>query len=365
MRSFLRIGLRDTCRMLRIFVLFVSLFMIHPAAASPSATEKCQAPDMNRPGRLNWFAGFSAADDLLTAWCRIQSLGGSRVRFNVLFPNTKVHRSWDTSFNGQPLPAARIVELIQTLLPTGDGPAADENGMEFHRVLLNVVQAGAAEAPDGTILGFPPSHPASRELILHEPVVLRLKPVVLAGQEFTLNVVLRPNLGMFSLAMQGKATDVRLLGWKKRMEIGSLFGSGCSSQIPFCREIPEVATFHAPWVVTGVRLDASGENLTQSAIRIINHLGISQSAFIKGDLFGNFDRSTGQGSLTMSDGISVMRFVAKGGAAGTRSIMIAWEETKHRSSYANLFRSIFEEFRAGSKTKSGPDPTIPDNLGRL
>src|SRR5690606_2813762 len=209
-------------------------------------------------------------------------------------------------FDGVTLPASRIIEIVQSLLPTGDGPARDEEGMEFPKVLSNVVQLAAERAPDGTRLGFSRSHPAARELALWEPVMLRVKPVALAGQEFTLIATLRPSLGLLALGLQGKATDVRLQGWRGRMQMGGFFGSSCSEAIPLCQGTGEVVSFHAPWILTEVRLEAQGDNMTEAAAAIMNRLAGSsaRSRFIKEGLPPVFNPKTGEGSLQMTDGVS-------------------------------------------------------------
>jgi len=333
--------------------------------AAPQAQQPaCLAPDYSGTGRMSWFLGMHPSDDLLSTWCRIQTLPGA-VRFNVYFPVTGAHRSWDTSFEGGTLPATRIVEIIQSLLPTGDGPAKDENGMEFPKVLSNVVQLAAESAPDNTRLAFAQSHPAARELALWEPVMLRVKPVALAGQEFVLTATLRPNLGLLALALQGKATDVRLQGWKGRMQMGGFFGSSCSAAIPFCHDAGEVVTFHAPWILTEVRLDAQGDNMTEAAAAIMNRLSSSsRSRFIKEGLPPVLDPATGEGTLQMTDGISSMEMRAIGSPGGTKSISIVWKEGMHELSVAKQLEDAGNTYRTGAAPKHSAPP-VPDSLGRL
>jgi len=315
---------------------------------------------------MNWFGGYSPSDDLLTAWCRLQTIPGN-VKFNVLFPLTKVHKTWETSFQGTSLPATKIVEIIQTLLPTSVVAPTDPD-MPFYRVLENVVQAGADKAPDGNMdLGFAKSHPSSRELMLWEPVVLRVRPVVLAGQPFTLNVVLRPNLGMFALTQQKQATDVRFIGARDRMNVGNFFTGNCSSAIPYCDGLDSVVTFHAPWVVTGIRLDTEGENLTNVALAIMSQMGNSQFQFLKNkNPLASFNRSNGSGTMELTDGISVMKFIAKGSASGTSSIQITWEEeSNNKQSVATYMRDIAISFRTSKKPADTAPIRNPDILNRL
>lgn len=351
---------------LRVVALaLAALLPMKVAAQSPAApADECVLPPPMQ-GHMPWFNGFTPSDDLLTAWCRIQTLSGGKLRFNVQFPTTGVHRSWDTSFEGGKLPPGRIVDLVQSLLPTKDGQAADDKGMEFHRVLLNVIQAGAKATPDGTVLGFPSSHPTSREAILWEPLILRVKPVVLAGQEFVLRVVLKPNLGMLALGLQGRATDVRLLGWKDRMETGNRFTGSCSSNFPYCRNLPDVVSFHAPWVVAGLTLEAYGENLTQSAIQILQHLGITHSAYMTGrNPLAGFNQATGSGTLTLNDASTLVRLVARGGAGGTKSIVITFEENKTPRTVRAYLERMLDEYRNGTAERKKA-PEAPDSLDRM
>lgn len=351
--------------------LAASILVAAPAAAQqpaqvPTSNAACLAPDMRIPERMSWFNGFSPADDLLSAWCRIQTLPGKNLRFNVLFKATGMHRSWDTSFEGGALPASRIVDLIQSLVPASDGPAADENGMEFHKVLRNVVQLGAEKTPGGRVLGFPPSHPASRELFLAEPIALRVRPVVLAGQEFALTVNLSPNLGMLALGLQGQATDVILKGWKDRMDIGNRFTGECSAKIPYCDKLGDVVPFHAPWMVQSVVLETSGENLTAAAMAIMNQVGTSQAMFMKkgnGALDG-FKPKNGDGKLSISDGHSTVTVTAVGGAGGTKTIRIEWAAETGNGTLAKNLVSVYENFRNGAAKKE-TGPAAPDSLGRL
>lgn len=331
-------------------------------AAAPSA---CLAPDYSGTGRMDWFLGLHPADDLLSTWCRIQAIPGA-VRFNILFPVTGANRSWNTSFQGNLLPASRIVEIVQSLLPTQDGPAKDADGMEFPKVLQNVVQLAAPKAPDKTTLGFAPTHPAARELVLWEPIVLRVKPIALAGQEFTLLVTLRPNLGLLALGLQGKATDVKLQGWKGRLPVDGFFGSSCSSSIPFCEGMGEAVAFHAPWLIDEVRLEATGDNMTAAAAAIMNQLSHSstRSRFVKDGKPPVFNRTTGTGTFTLSDDISTMTMDAEGSAGGTKAIRIVWKENGSPNGVGKQLQKAAELYRAGASPARAA-PTVPDSLGKL
>lgn len=326
---------------------------------APDASN-CIAPDYSKSVQIPWFLGLHPSDDLLTAFCRIQQLPGD-VRFNILFPTYQVHRSWDTSFDGQQLPATQIVKLVQSVIPMTDGVAKDENDMEFHRVLKSVVQLQAATTPSGRDLGFAPEHPSAKELVLWEPIILRIKPVVMAGQEFTMTVVLKPNLGLLALALQGKATDVRFKGWKGRMEMGGMFGKGCSDAIPVCKDLPDAPIFHAPWLVSSVTLEASGTNMTNTAVAILDRLSQYKG---KQSHTKSFNPSTGEGLLVTDDTMSKLEMRAKGSPGGTTKIQIKWEAADNPMSVEKQLRKISDEYKLGTGeiAKKASAPDILDKL---
>jgi hypothetical protein len=337
-----------------------------PQTQAPAVQQqRCAAPDYSSSASLQWFLGINPRDNLVQVWCRLQKLPGN-VRFNVLFLGTQAHRSWNTSFEGANYGPEKIVDIVQSLIPTAEGPVKDENGMPFGRVLKNVVQLAAEQATDKTILGFAQSHPAAKELVLWEPLVLRVKPVALAGQEFTLKILLKPNLGWLAYGLQDPRFDLRFQGWSKRMEMGTgaLFGGGCSDLIPFCDGIGEVATFHAPWVVDQVILQADGEAMTASAITIANQLVTNYSNFLPGgNGLGFFDEKEGRGTLTISDDVSQIEFQADGGASGTTMIKLTYSEIKGANSVAKHLKDYGERYRAAGTQKKAP--TVPDSLNRL
>lgn len=328
--------------------------------ANAPANPKCIAPDYAGAGQPTWFLGIHPMDDLVSVFCRIQQLPGN-IRFNVLFPVTKVNKTWETSFEGG-LPPEQIHKIVQSLLPTADGPAADEKGMEFHKVLQNVLELQASEAPNGFTMGFAADHPSAKELVLWEPITLRVRPVVLAGQAFSLSVNLKPSLGMLSLALQKRATDLTFQGWKGRMNTGGFLGSECSYQFPNCRSIPEVATFHTPWIVDNVVLEAYGENMTQSAIAIMNQLA---SGKMDGKISGpHMNTKSGEGTFSIDSQTYTMTMKAKGSSSGTSAMQILWKGRSGANTYDEQLRKLGEEFRAGSKGTSQAD-NVPDSLDKL
>ena len=233
--------------------------------------------------------------------------------------------------------------------------------MEFPRVLKNVVQLSAAKAPDGLRLGFASTHPAANRLVLWEPIILRVRPVAMADREFTLSVLLRPDLGMLALGLQGRATDIRLRGWKGRLDIGGWWGNNCSAAIPSCRDLPDVVEFHAPWVVSEVRLEATGENMTATAAAIMNHLAGANR--LQKNPTMSFDPHTGRGSFTHTDGHSTVRMEADGSPGGTRRIVIGWSENNAEGSYRRALQQEGASYRSGSQGVT--PPSVPDSLGRL
>lgn len=336
------------------------------AQSAPAAVQRCAAPDYSASASLQWFLGINPRDSLVQVWCRLQTLPGN-IRFNVLFLSTQAHRSWDTSFQGAGYGPEKIVEIVQSLIPTADGPIKDEKGMPFGRVLQNVVQLAAEQAPDKSPLGFARIHPAAKELVLWEPLVLRVKPVSLAGQEFTLKILLKPNLGWLAYGLQDPRFDLRFKGWAKRMDLGTgtLFGGGCSDLVPFCEDLGETPSFHAPWVVDQVILQADGEAMTSAAITIANQLVTNYSNFLPGgNGMGFFDEKEGRGTLTITDDVSQIEFQADGGPSGTSMIKITYSEIKGRNSVAKHLKEYAERYRAAGAVERKP-PGVPDSLGRL
>jgi hypothetical protein len=336
------------------------------APAAVVAQQRCAAPDYSGTGALQWFLGINPRDSLVQVWCRLQQVPGN-VRFNVLFLKTQAHRSWDTSFQGANNGPEKIVEIVQSLIPTADGPVKDDKGMPFGRVLQNVVQLAAEQAPDGMPLGFASTHPAARELVLWEPLVLRVKPVSLGGQEFTLKILMKPNLGWLAYGLQDPRYDLRFKGWAKRMDTGtgSLFGGGCSDMIPSCEKLGDVPTFHAPWIVEQVILQADGEAMTSSAIAIANQLVTNYSNFLPGgNGMGFFDEKEGRGTLTITDEVSQIEFQAEGGPSGTSMIKITYGELKGKNSVALHLKEYGDRYRAAGAPQKKP-PSVPDSLGRL
>lgn len=333
-----------------------------PAPAAPAVA--CVAPDYTGP-QMSWFLGINPRDNLVAVWCRLQALPGA-VRFNVLFPLTQAHRSWDTAFAGRNYPPARIVEIVQSLIPVGEGPVNDDKGMPFGRVLQNVVQLAALEAPDGQPLGFAADHPAAKELVLWEPLVLRVRPVALAGQEFVLKIVMRPNLGLLAMGLQNPAYDLRVQGWTGRMKMGTgaMFGSGCSSEIPQCKDLGQAPIIHTPWIVDEVILEAVGESMTATAAAVMNQLMASYRPYLNKGSPTDFDMKFGRGNLLVTDGVTEVKFLAEGGNSGTNRIAISYKEVSNEFSVRTVLQKAGEDFRAG-QAKAKKAAPVPDSLGRL
>lgn len=330
--------------------------------AAPTAPSGCLAPNLAQYGRLSWFLGLHPSDDLLSAWCRLQTLPGN-VRFNVQFPVTNVHQSWDTSFTTK-LPATRIVELVQSMIPTDDSNKISETGVPFGDVLARTSQLMAPASPDGMVLGFAETHPAAKQVVLWEPLGLRVRPVALAGQQFTLSVYLRPNLGLLSMALAGRATDVRVKAWTGRFQTGNYFRTACSELFPACSELPDVSIVHLPLLVDTVRLEATGENMTAAAIAIGQELYARNASLTPSDPMSSFDRANGSGRYTLHDDQGTMEFIAEG-SGGTKRIEIVYKATDGEGSMLRRLSKIADDYRAGTDKKTPQAPSVPDSLGRL
>ncbi|TLX15846.1 hypothetical protein [Rhizobium sp. MHM7A] len=337
-----------------------------PAATTspvPSQSD-CIYPSYQSGAQISWFLNLSPQDDLMTAWCRLQTLRGE-IKFNVLFPTTQATKTWETSFNGN-LPAARIVDLVQSLMPMDPKVRSNENIEQFEKVLENVVQLQAKAAPDGTTLGFASNHPAANELVLWEPLIIRVKPILLSGQQFTMFVKLVPNMGFLSLALQGKATDVQLQGWKGRIPLGNFFSGDCSSYIPNCKPLPETVNFHTPWIVQGVELVATGETMTASALNIADQLLKTNASVVPSiSPLKSFNSKTGQLTFNLTDNITALSFVADGSPSGTKKITIRYTAANGQYSITSALQKLGNEYRQAKKQEVEKLPNVPESLNRL
>lgn len=329
--------------------------------AAPQATD-CLRPDYSQAGRINWFLGLSPRDDLLTAWCRVQTIQGS-IKFNVLFPSSQSSKTWETSFDGH-LPATKIADIIQSLLPV-DGSKKSSDGTDFSKVLESVAQLEAKKAPDNSDLAFAPEHPFAKELVLWEPIYIRVKPILLAGQEFTLSVKLVPNLGMLALGLQKEATDVQFEGWKGRLKLGNFFTGDCSDLIPDCKELTNTVKFHAPWVVSGVELHAVGDNMTAATLNVAQHILDSNASIVPpiSPMVG-FNGKTGQLVFSLNDPTSTLWFSAVGSPGGTKEITIRYLARDGEYTISEALSAIANKFRQSKPVKQ-EIPNVPDSTNRL
>jgi hypothetical protein len=338
-----------------------------PNAATPTPTptqSDCIYPAYPEGTQIKWFLNLSPQDDLMTAWCRIQSLRGE-IKFNILFPTTQATKTWDTTFDSS-LPAARIVEIVQSLLPMDPKIRTNKGVENFEKVLENVVQLKADRAPDNSVLSFPDNHPAANELVLWEPIVLRVKPILLSGQEFTMYLKLRPDVGFLALGLQGQATAIQLKGWKGRIPLGNFFSGDCSSYIPNCKDLPETVTFHTPWIVSGVELVATGETMTASALNIADQLLRSNSAAVPpiSPLKG-FNSKTGQLTFNLKDHLTDLHFEATGSPSGTKKIVIRYTASKGQYGVLNALQKIGNAYRQSKNPVEQTPPKVPESINQL
>jgi len=324
----------------------------------------CIYPNYQSGAQISWFLNLSPQDDLMTAWCRLQTLRG-QIKFNVLFPTTQATKTWETAFNGD-LPAARIVDIIQSLMPMDPKVRSNDDIEQFEKVLESVVQLQAKSAPDNTTLGFATDHPAANELVLWEPLVIRVKPILLSGQQFTMYLKLVPNTGFLSLALQGKATDIQLQGWKGRIPLGNFFSGDCSAYIPNCKQLPETVTFHTPWIVQGVELVATGDTMTASALNIADQLLKTNASVVPpiSPLKG-FNSKTGQLAFNLKDNITALYFEAQGSPSGTKKIIIRYTAAKGEYSLTSALEKLGNEYRQSKKMEVEKLPNVPESLNRL
>lgn len=335
-----------------------------PATAPAPSKSDCIYPEYRNGAQIKWFINLSPQDDLMTAWCRVQSLRGE-VKFNILFPTTQATKTWDTTFDNS-LPAGRIIEIVQSLLPMDPRVRTNKGVENFEKVLENVVQLKAARAPDNSVLDFPDNHPAANELVLWEPIVLRVKPILLSGQEFTMYLKLRPDVGFLALGLQGQATDVQLKGWKGRIPLGNFFSGDCSAYIPDCKNLPETVNFHTPWIVSGVELVATGETMTAAALNIADQILRSNSAAVPpiSPLKG-FNSKTGQLIFNLKDHITDLHFEATGSPSGTKKIVIRYTASKGPNGMTSALQKIGNTYRQSKTPVEQAPPKVPESINQL
>lgn len=314
--------------------------------AAGTAHAQCPVPADPPDDGVRFFLGMQPSDGPLDVWCRLQALNG-KYRLDVSFSDFAngpsdfgPHRAFDMEFSGRPeRPRRELADLIQSLLPTGDGPPKDENGQAFPAVLAKTVQGTAAKTPDGQALGLPPDYPRSRELFLASPLTIRLRTLKMAGSDFTLEVYFKPSVARFMMALSGQAEDLTFAAWKGRVVQGSMIGE-CGSAVPDCKGLPDVLRVHAAWQFDRVIIRSDpGTRLSATAMTLLGQIAADNARFVSENTMDRFDPAVGDGRIAATDGVREVIAVSEpdgSGTAGSRGVKAMWREKpeKPKQTYA-------------------------------
>jgi len=319
--------------------------------ATGAASAACEAPAVHDPAQIQYFLGIEPSDSILDVWCRLQALQGE-YQMKIVFPAKGAERVFNVTFDGTPSQdKIEMATMIQSVLPTAPGPALDENGMDFGAVLEQVVQGRAPQTQTGIPFGIPEMFAGADDLLLWQPISLRLRPVKLAGVDFVLSVNLYPSIGRYIMAMNGSAEDLVLRGWHEHALRGRGPGRrSCPDYVPKCEHFGDVVDIHAAWVVENVVLSTEGTHLSSAALTILGQIEAQNARFIEGrSKLRNFNPTHGAAEVVIETPSRVVRAVAEGDderAAGTQAISIMWRENaKSRYSYAKALYDYANDAR--------------------
>jgi len=319
--------------MKRILAIIVFILL-----GSASAHAECVVPPTNpSPDGINFLLGMDPSDGILDAWCRIQSLQGE-YKVTVNFLEAKAKRSFDISFDGTPSKdRMEFATLIQSMLPTYDAPALDENGMNFGDVLQTSVQPRAAKSPESklfstTTLGVPPVYDFADDIILWAPVTIDVYPITIADVNFTLRVSFRPSFGRYLMAKSGTAEELILKGWRdKVLRHATPFQDTCPDNIPNCKDLEPVVDIHTAWVLNAVTLHAEGSGLSAATMQLFSQLAADNPKKSSNPL-SNFSPTEGSASFDIRGeyrSITAKAFGDTNRIAGTQEIEVQWLETQN------------------------------------
>lgn len=297
--------------------LFVLIASNNAYASSCNDILNIDMSNVRQGTKIEWFAGIKPGDDIITTWCKLQKISGD-IKFNLWFSTSGVGQTWDTNLQKKERTAEQIIELLQSLIPTQDGKINESQ--QYAQILKNVVQAEAKSAPNGEPIGFSSKYYGAKELLLWEPLIIGIKPVNLENQQFKLLITLKPNLGAFVQSLHQQILAVKLKGWKGRLSIDN-FSDDCSVYIPECKDIPEIASFYAPWVVDSISLVAEGENMNVSAGNIFNQLMIANNGKT---IVNYYEIETGRVAFNIDDSISEVSMKTELDEKGVKKIEINW-----------------------------------------
>lgn len=333
-------------------ILATMIFILFGGAAAHAA---CDAPAPEPHDGIQFFMGIQPSDDPLDVWCRLQSLTGS-YKVDVWFNRKEVdaHRFFPVTFDGTPShERGELAEFIQSVVPSGPVPFKDENGQNFQLVLNRSTQLQARMSPDGDPLGVPAQYDIARDMVLWEPMALRIEPVNIDGVSFRVTVSFRPSVGRALQAVSGTAEDLILKGWHEYVlrDAGPANERGCPDAIPDCTSLGDQIDLHTAWTVSSVLIEARGKNLSAAALSILSGIEVANKKWITtGQSMAGFDPAWGQASFDADDGARRVRARADGDpdhSGGSQVIRILWDELpKAKTTYHAALDAYADQFRA-------------------
>lgn len=302
-------------------------------AGTFAAAAACDAPATQSNDRIQFFLGIEPSDGPLDVWCRIQSLQGA-FKVNVWFPAKEVnaHKSMDVVFDGTPSrDRMEFATFLQSILPTTAETIRGENGADFGIVLESAVQGLADRAKDGQELGFSSKYDMSREIALWEPMTLRVRPVMIAGIEFTLEVSFKPSVGRFIEALEGHADDLILRGYHERvLRNAGVVRTSCPPEVPDCLDLPkDVIDLHAPWVLQDVIIRADGKSLSAAAISVLGNIEAQYRDLMGFSIMQQFKPTVGDARFevsTVNREILARADADPDGTSGSSNVRVMWRE---------------------------------------
>lgn len=314
------------------FLLSVAILLLGAQAAMAT----CELPPAQpSPDGINYIMGIEPSDGILDVWCRFQALRGD-YKITVLFPGRDgaeigAKKSLDVSFDGTfSQDRIEFATFIQSLLPMTDRSAMDEFGKDFGLVLEDAVQGLAVKTPGGEPLGIPPAYDFADELILWQPIAIRIEPLNMAGVDFTLSIRFEPNVGRYLMQVNGQAEDLILRGWHANvLRRAGPARDSCPPTIPQCADFGDVIDVRTAWVVNNVVLEAKGSGLSAAAMTVLGQIVADNSENVHGNPLRNFSPTKGQASFDITGTAREILLRADGdrtGATGTKAIRVMWHE---------------------------------------
>ena len=167
-------------------------------------------------------------------------------------------------------------------------------------------------------------------MAMWEPMQIRVKPMYLDGVPFTLTVNMEPS-GMRLMSETLYGVQPFIVGaWSERLPLGNHFVHSCTAAIPICKDLPEVVPVHFAYQVESVLMVAEGEDLSQSAERIMKLLAANMNGRGQrtGDDPNNFDLVRGVAKMTIQDLPFEVAVDASSSKVKTTRLAIRWRQVQ-------------------------------------